>query len=65
MKSFTNVVVSNRLPVKVSKDDNGTLTYAQSDGGLATALSSLGLEHMVWVGWPGIASDELSDEDQK
>ena len=65
MGLFTNVVVSNRLPVKISRDDDGKLSYSQSDGGLATALSSIGLENMVWIGWPGIASDELSANDKK
>lgn len=59
------VVVSNRLPVSVKKVD-GKLKYERSNGGLATAMESLGSEHpdMLWIGWPGIASDELTDRDK-
>ncbi len=62
MKKFSTVIVSNRLPVSVSKR-NGELGYSQSDGGLATAVSSLDVEDKIWVGWPGIASDELTEDD--
>jgi len=55
------IIVSNRLPVSVSKE-NGKLVYSPSSGGLATAMSSLGGEQAkrLWIGWPGIASDDLS-----
>src|SRR5438477_393360 len=43
------IVVSNRLPVSVSKVD-GKLQYSPSTGGLATAMSSLGKERdMIWI----------------
>lgn len=59
------VVVSNRLPVSVSKV-NGKLMYLRSSGGLATAMSSLEVSGTkIWVGWPGIASDELTLEDER
>ncbi len=54
------VVVSNRLPVSVGRDQAGNLTFNRSNGGLATAMSSLDVEGMVWVGWPGIASDDIT-----
>ncbi|HTE22850.1 MAG TPA: bifunctional alpha,alpha-trehalose-phosphate synthase (UDP-forming)/trehalose-phosphatase [Candidatus Limnocylindria bacterium] len=59
------IIVSNRLPVSVSKE-NGELTYTPSNGGLATAMSSLGSEQAerLWIGWPGIASDELTPADK-
>ena len=60
MSTFNLVVVSNRLPVSVVKRD-GKLEYESSSGGLATAMSSLEQTDKVWVGWPGIASDKLSD----
>lgn len=63
MTKFSTVIVSNRLPVTVSKED-GKLIFAQSDGGLATALSSLDDKGRIWVGWPGIANEELTDEDR-
>ncbi len=69
MKDILNdknlIIVSNRLPVTVSKE-NGELVYTSSSGGLAVAMSSLGIsnEKMTWVGWPGIASDELSKSER-
>ncbi len=57
--------MSNRLPVVVKKV-NGKLTFEPSAGGLATAMSSLGrTREYVWVGWPGISSDELTPDDKK
>ncbi len=53
------VIVSNRLPVSVSRVE-GKLVFSVSSGGLATAMSSLTLENQVWIGWPGIASDDLT-----
>ena len=64
MRKFSTVIVSNRLPVSVSKQ-NGELSYSQSDGGLATAVSSLDVEDKIWIGWPGIAADELTDDDKR
>ncbi len=54
------VVVSNRLPVTVSRQSDGTLAFSVSSGGLATAVSSLDIKAMIWVGWPGIDSDDLT-----
>lgn len=59
------IIVSNRLPVSVKKVD-GALTFSPSVGGLATGLSSYANnKNNIWVGWPGIASDELSDNDRE
>ncbi|HUH33834.1 MAG TPA: trehalose-6-phosphate synthase, partial [Daejeonella sp.] len=57
------IIVSNRLPVKIS-DDNGHLTFSPSEGGLATGLGSIYHEgENVWIGWPGL---EINDpESQK
>ncbi len=57
------IVVSNRLPVSISKVD-GKLTYTPSSGGLATAMSSLDNGEQLWIGWPGIASDDLTPADK-
>mgnify|MGYP001194310980 CR=1 FL=1 len=56
------IIVANRLPVSVTRDDNGKLAFTPSSGGLATAMSSLDIdpEKRLWIGWPGIASDELT-----
>jgi trehalose 6-phosphate synthase/phosphatase len=59
------IIISNRLPISVAKV-GGKLVYSSSTGGLATAMSSLGDDQgdMAWVGWPGIASDELTSTDR-
>jgi trehalose 6-phosphate synthase/phosphatase len=49
------IIVSNRLPVSVTQTTNN-LTLQRSNGGLATALSSLmeGQDYdSLWVGWSG------------
>lgn len=63
---MTNLVlISNRLPVTVSKDENGQLQYQESIGGLATGLKHYHEQgESVWIGWPGISSDELSEEEK-
>lgn len=59
------LIVSNRLPVSVRKQ-NGKLTFHVSDGGLASALSSLDKSHKkLIVGWPGIPSDRLTPTERK
>jgi len=59
------IIVSARLPVGVKKED-GKLVFSPSIGGLATGLSSyVNNPRNVWVGWPGIASEELTEEDKR
>lgn len=60
------VIVSNRLPVNVKKVD-GVLEFSKSLGGVATGLSSFlsGSSRNKWIGWPGIASDELTEDDKQ
>ncbi|HSX35073.1 MAG TPA: bifunctional alpha,alpha-trehalose-phosphate synthase (UDP-forming)/trehalose-phosphatase [Candidatus Saccharimonadales bacterium] len=59
------IIVSNRLPVNVTKE-NGVLVFHPSTGGLATAMSSVGQDRdKVWMGWPGIASDDLTVADKR
>lgn len=59
------IIVSNRLPISITKQD-GKLIYNPSSGGLATAMSSIGKEHpLLWIGWPGIASDDLTQAEQR
>lgn len=54
------VIISTRLPVSVSRVD-GELQFNASSGGLATGVDSLKKSpDSVWVGWPGIASDDLT-----
>ena len=57
------VIVSNRLPVSVKKVD-GKLVYFPSVGGLSSALASYTKSgRNKWIGWPGMASDELTKEE--
>ena len=57
-------IISNRLPLKVSKPEND-FVYERSEGGLATGLGSLkDFEEKNWIGWPGIFVDEDQDKDQ-
>ncbi|UCD19602.1 MAG: bifunctional alpha,alpha-trehalose-phosphate synthase (UDP-forming)/trehalose-phosphatase [candidate division WOR-3 bacterium] len=56
------LIVSNRLPVTVTKRE-GKIRYTQSVGGLATGLSSLLRSYEnSWIGWPGIAYERVKDQ---
>ncbi|MFA5422931.1 MAG: bifunctional alpha,alpha-trehalose-phosphate synthase (UDP-forming)/trehalose-phosphatase [Phycisphaerae bacterium] len=57
------IVVSNRLPVSISKSGN-ELNVSPSPGGLATGLSVLpdDYEH-IWIGWPGGSEENYSPKD--
>ncbi len=53
------IIVSNRLPVSITKTGN-VLKVKRSVGGLATGLGSFYKDYeSVWIGWPGIASERL------
>lgn len=55
-------IISNRLPLKVSKSVKG-FVYERSEGGLATGLGSLqDFTERYWIGWPGIFSDDEQDK---
>lgn len=60
------IIVSNRLPVSVTKED-GEIRVSPSAGGLATAMSSLdtGSAGRLWIGWPGIPAEDLTQKDKK
>jgi trehalose 6-phosphate synthase/phosphatase len=60
------IIVSNRLPVSVKKS-KGKLYFNRSLGGLATGLSSYIRKdsNNKWIGWPGIASDDLTAGDRQ
>jgi trehalose 6-phosphate synthase/phosphatase len=48
------IIISNRLPVKISKTD-GEYILSASEGGLATGLGSIYKKgNNKWVGWPGL-----------
>lgn len=55
-------IISNRLPLKVSKSEKD-FVYERSEGGLATGLGSLqDFTDRHWIGWPGIFSDDEQDK---
>ncbi|MFK7900974.1 MAG: bifunctional alpha,alpha-trehalose-phosphate synthase (UDP-forming)/trehalose-phosphatase [Cyclobacteriaceae bacterium] len=48
------IIVSNRLPISISKNETGELEYKPSSGGLATGLGSIYKSgDNLWLGWPG------------
>lgn len=58
------IIVSNRLPLQISIEDD-KLQVTASVGGLATGMKSVHAEgNGVWVGWSGITDEDL-DEDLK
>lgn len=65
------IVVSNRLPVTVSKEDNGEFQLTASSGGLASGMSAYlekqaaeqgAQSDFLWIGWPGTSEIEPSEE---
>lgn len=57
------IIISNRLPVRIEKDENDELSYKTSEGGLATGLGSIfKTGDNIWIGWPGMA---FSSEESK
>ena len=57
------IIVSNRLPVKISNLDN-SFKFSSTSGGLATGMSSIHKsKKFLWIGWPGIEKKSL-DKDQ-
>jgi trehalose 6-phosphate synthase/phosphatase len=58
------LIVSNRLPVTVKRTDDG-FQVEMSAGGLATGLRGVHEQSSgLWIGWPGVGDDELSDGDR-
>ena len=59
------IIISNRLPVSVTKQ-KGKFVYEESVGGVATGIASLEKpKDRLWFGWPGLASDRLKQSDQE
>jgi trehalose 6-phosphate synthase/phosphatase len=56
------LIVSNRLPTKVLRTEEG-LTFQPSEGGLATGLGSIYRQgDNLWIGWPGLYVHGESEE---
>ena len=53
-------IISNRLPIKIVKDETDEFQLVKSEGGLATGLDSLNIPNMErhWIGWPGMEVKE-------
>ncbi len=48
------IVVSNRLPITITKDAQGEYHFKMSSGGLVSALSGTKKSmSFIWIGWPG------------
>ena len=59
-----NIIVSNRLPVQITKLNN-SFEFRPSTGGLATGLSSIhDKTDSLWIGWDGISSDKINKENK-
>ena len=57
-----NIIVSNRLPIRISKVEN-SFKFTATSGGLATGMKSVHEhENSLWIGWPGIGIDEIDSE---
>lgn len=53
------VLVSNRLPITISRSDDGSYSFSMSSGGLVTGLSGLSkTTSFQWYGWPGLEVPE-------
>ncbi len=58
------IIASNRLPVSVKKVDD-KLEFSPSIGGLSTALASyVDSGQAKWIGWPGIALEDITEEEK-
>ncbi|MBN1974427.1 MAG: bifunctional alpha,alpha-trehalose-phosphate synthase (UDP-forming)/trehalose-phosphatase [Sedimentisphaerales bacterium] len=59
------LIIANRLPFSINKR-GGEFVFRPSPGGLAVGLSSLPETiERLWIGWPGLENERLSNEDKK
>lgn len=57
------IIVSNRLPIKIQRNEKRQLEYHTSAGGLATGLGSIYKEgNNIWIGWPGLVSTRKDEK---
>jgi trehalose 6-phosphate synthase/phosphatase len=58
------IIIANRLPVRFERTAQGLHCF-DSEGGLATGLSSLNSEFIKeWVGWPGIHAKDSQEQNE-
>lgn len=56
------IIISNRLPLQINISEN-ELEVTPSVGGLATGLKSFHEEgDSIWIGWTGLAEEEIPEE---
>ncbi|GAB4230816.1 MAG: trehalose-6-phosphate synthase [Chlamydiales bacterium] len=56
------VIVSNRLPIVLKKEEDGSITSKPGSGGLVTALAPLLRNRSgLWIGWSG--SNNMTEEE--
>ncbi|GLB50225.1 bifunctional alpha,alpha-trehalose-phosphate synthase (UDP-forming)/trehalose-phosphatase [Neptunitalea lumnitzerae] len=56
------IIISNRLPLQIKLEDN-EINVSPSVGGLATGMKSVHEEgDSLWIGWSGLAEEDLNDE---
>ena len=61
MKLRRTIIVSNRLPIKISNLDK-SFEFSSTSGGLATGMKSIHKKNnFLWIGWPGIDKKSLGD----
>ena len=54
------VIVANRLPVDRMVNDDGSVDWRRSPGGLVTAIEPVMRENDgAWIGWSGGADDDI------
>jgi trehalose 6-phosphate synthase/phosphatase len=57
------IIVSNRLPIKIQRNEKKKLEYHTSAGGLATGLGSIYKEgNNLWIGWPGLVTSRKEEK---
>ncbi|ERJ57278.1 bifunctional alpha,alpha-trehalose-phosphate synthase (UDP-forming)/trehalose-phosphatase [Sphingobacterium paucimobilis] len=62
MQTKRTIIISNRLPIRIEKQD-GKLLFIPSEGGLATGLGSYYKKGgSIWVGWPGYIPETPEEE---
>jgi len=57
------LLISNRLPITIKRQDEGEYSFSMSSGGLVTGLSGLSkTTSFQWYGWPGmeVPEDEVA-----
>jgi trehalose 6-phosphate synthase/phosphatase len=56
------VVLSNRLPYALTRQDDGSFSVEPGSGGLVTALRPILQDRGGrWIGWAGVPTDQLGD----